>query len=249
MDLSVPTVGHLIAAVDALAADADPLARLTAATAVARELSAHGDALIDHYVEQARQAGLSWAQIGATLNVSKQAVQQRAASRALPTDDSDDSAYLRRFTPRARTALRVAQDRAAELGHTWVGTEHLLLGAIADGEGLAAKVLGPRREEVTGRLAALMPAGSPGGGAGGTLPMTPRARGVLSASTGEALQLGHNYVGTEHMLLAMFREGDGLAGRALVQAGVTYDEIRTAVVAELAAIVASRGGGGAGATS
>lgn len=127
-----------------------------------------------------------------------------------------------RFTDRARRVLVLAQEEARLLNHSFIGTEHLLLGLIAEGEGLAAKALesleisleAVRREvEETIGQAGSVPTGSP--------PFTPRAKKVLELSLREALQLGHNYIGTEHLLIGMYRNPDSPAAVILAEAGTT----------------------------
>lgn len=231
----LPTVASLIARVDGRSPGTGALDRLTTAAAVARELEAHGDALVDHYVDQARRAGVTWAQIGAALQVSKQAAQQRSAGRSLPVAGAEDSAYLRQFTARAYTALTASRRRAESLGHSYVGTEHLLLGLLDDPESLACTVLealGPGQAALTAAIRATFP---PASGDRSVDPvLTPRARSVLSAAIGEALGLGHNYIGTEHLLLAMYREPEGSAAMVLAGAGLARDAIRAEVVRRLA---------------
>ena len=125
-----------------------------------------------------------------------------------------------RFTDRARRVLVLAQEEARLLNHSFIGTEHILLGLIHEGEGVAAKALEPlgvtleavrEKVEETIGLAGTAPTGSP--------PFTPRAKKVLELSLREALQLGHNYIGTEHMLLGLVREGEGVAAQVLVSLG------------------------------
>ena len=136
-----------------------------------------------------------------------------------------------RFTERARHVLVVAQQEARSLNHNFIGTEHILLGLVAEGEGVAAQVLealGVRldivQEKVRETVGASMetPTGSP--------PFTPRAKKVLELSLREALQLGHNYIGTEHMLLGLVREGEGVGARVLEQLGVSLDRARHIVL-------------------
>ncbi|TDD10926.1 Clp protease [Nonomuraea deserti] len=132
-----------------------------------------------------------------------------------------------RFTDRARRVVVLAQEEARRLDHDHIGTEHILLGLIHEGEGLAALVLdgcgvelGPVRafvEREEGRGVK-----SPGG----HIPFTPRAKKVLELSLREALQLRHNYIGTEHILLGLVREGAGLAAQALVDAGADLADVR-----------------------
>jgi ATP-dependent Clp protease ATP-binding subunit ClpC len=136
-----------------------------------------------------------------------------------------------RFTDRARRVLVLAQEEARLLNHSFIGTEHILLGLIHEGEGLAAKALEALgisleavREEVEKTIgpAGSAPTGSP--------PFTPRAKKVLELSLREALQLGHNYIGTEHMLLGLVREGEGVAAQVLQSLGADLPRVRQQVI-------------------
>ena len=136
-----------------------------------------------------------------------------------------------RFTDRSRRALTLAQEEARLLNHGFIGTEHLLLGLVAEGNGLAAKTMEQlgvtldrarqRVEEIIGR-AESRPVGSP--------PFTPRTKKVLELALREALQLGHNYIGTEHLLLGVVREGNGVAVQVLESLGVDLATVRQTVV-------------------
>ncbi|MGA8295987.1 MAG: ATP-dependent Clp protease ATP-binding subunit [Acidimicrobiales bacterium] len=136
-----------------------------------------------------------------------------------------------RFTDRARRVLVLAQEEARLLNHSFIGTEHILLGLIHEGEGLAAKALESLgisleavREKVEETIgpAGTAPTGSP--------PFTPRAKKVLELSLREALQLGHNYIGTEHMLLGLVREGEGVAAQVLQSLGADLPRVRQQVI-------------------
>ena len=136
-----------------------------------------------------------------------------------------------RFTDRARRVMVLAQDEARLLDHSFIGTEHLLLGLIDEGEGVGARALGDlgitleaarERVEETIGLSGTAPTGSP--------PFTPRAKKVLELSLREALQLGHNYIGTEHMLLGLVREGEGVAAQVLVGLGADLAHVRQQVI-------------------
>ena len=131
-----------------------------------------------------------------------------------------DGSIFERFTDRARRVLVLAQEEARLLNHSFIGTEHILFGLIHEGEGLAARGARiarhlarsrPEKVEETIGPAGTAPTGSP--------PFTPRAKKVLELSLREALQLGHNYIGTEHMLLGLVREGEGVAAQVLVSLG------------------------------
>ena len=140
-----------------------------------------------------------------------------------------------RFTDRARRVVVLAQEEARILGHNYIGTEHLLLGLISEGEGVAAKVLerlGISADAVRAKVESII------GDAGkesprGHIPFTPRAKKVLELSLREALQLGHNYIGTEHILLGLIREGQGLAAEVLVNLGADLSVVREAVIQAL----------------
>jgi len=134
---------------------------------------------------------------------------------------------FRRFTDRARRAIHLAQGEALLLRHDHVGTEHLLLGLIYEGEGVAAQVLeslGISREEVRGQVDAIIGHGQ--GLPAGDIPFTPAARRALKLSRQESLQLGHHYVGTEHLLLGLLGEGEGVAAQVLTRLGVGHARVR-----------------------
>ena len=117
-----------------------------------------------------------------------------------------------RFTDRARRVVVLAQEEARLLNHNYIGTEHILLGLIHEGEGVAAKALeslGISLEAVRNQVEEII--GQGGSSPSGHIPFTPRAKKVLELSLREALQLGHNYIGTEHILLGLIREGEGVA--------------------------------------
>ncbi len=136
-----------------------------------------------------------------------------------------------RFTDRARRVLVLAQEEARLLSHNFIGTEHILLGLINEGEGVAAKALeslGVSREAVREKVAETI--GPAGSSTTGSPPFTPRAKKVLELSLREALQLGHNYIGTEHMLLGLVREGEGVAAQLLVSLGADLPRVRQQVI-------------------
>jgi ATP-dependent Clp protease ATP-binding subunit ClpC len=149
--------------------------------------------------------------------------------------DADPAQGHVRFTGRARRVIVLAQHEARELGHGFVGTEHLLLGLLAEGEGVAAlalESLGISLEETRDQVEEI--AGRGQGTPAGHLPLTPRAKQALERALREAVQLGHNYVGTEHLLLSLLAEGDGTVAHVLAGRGAGYDLVRERVVALLA---------------
>jgi prophage maintenance system killer protein len=135
-----------------------------------------------------------------------------------------------RFTARARRVIVLAQDETRERGHSCVGPEHLLLGLLAEGEGVGAVVLeslGISLEEVRDQVEEMVGRGQ--GTPAGHIPFTPPTKQVLERSLREAVQLGHNYVGTEHILLSLLAEGDGTTAQVLAGRGADYDLVREQV--------------------
>ena len=125
-----------------------------------------------------------------------------------------------RFTDRARRVVVLAQEEARMLNHNYIGTEHILLGLIHEGDGVAARALeslGISLDAVRQQVEEIIGQGQQA--PSGHIPFTPRAKKVLELSLREALQLGHNYIGTEHILLGLIREGDGVAAQVLVKLG------------------------------
>src|SRR5688572_8891124 len=136
-----------------------------------------------------------------------------------------------RFTDRARRVVVLAQEEARLLNHNYIGTEHLLLGLIHEGEGLAAKALGSLGiglEQVRSQVEEMIGVGT--ATPQGHIPFTPRAKKVLELSLREALQLGHNYISTEHILLGLLREGEGVAAQVLMRLNLELPKIRQAVL-------------------
>src|SRR5437660_6551404 len=150
-----------------------------------------------------------------------------------------------KFTERVRKVIYLAREEAARLQHDYIGTEHLLLGVIREGEGIAATVLNNLgldldriRQEVENMVSA-----SGGTMTIGEIPFTPRAKRVLELAVEEARSLGHNYVGTEHLLLGLIREGEGVAAKVLLELGVDRKRVREETLKLLGGSPASAGGG------
>ena len=136
-----------------------------------------------------------------------------------------------RFTDRARRVVVLAQEEARMLNHNYIGTEHILLGLIHEGEGVAAKALeslGISLEAVRSQVEEIIGQGQ--SAPTGHIPFTPRAKKVLELSLREALQLGHNYIGTEHILLGLIREGEGVAAQVLQKLGADLNRVRQQVI-------------------
>ena len=136
-----------------------------------------------------------------------------------------------KFTDRARRVIVLAQEEARLLNHDYIGTEHLLLGLIHEGEGVAAgalESLGISLEDVRRHVEEIVPRGQHE--LSGHIPFTPRAKKVLELSLRESQQLGHDYIGTEHILLGLIREGEGVAAQVLVSLGADLDRVRQQVL-------------------
>jgi|SRR5581483_1131226 len=242
----IPNLDALIASIRASAATDEPLAVLAAAARARDELESLTEAVLDHFVSEARQAGCSWSQIGGVLGVSKQAAQQRhtpgqfAARRLLSQlvtrrGEPGRPGLFTRFTPGARRAIVLARDSAQKLRHGVLGTEHLLVGLLAEEyEGTASGVLG--EFGVTEGAMELAVADRMGVGQQGSpdrIPFAPRAKKVLELTLREAVRLGHDRIGTGHLLLGLLLEGEGVAVELLTARGVDLDALRRAVTARL----------------
>jgi hypothetical protein len=243
-----PTLQELIDTVRQDAPTSHALDQLAAAASAAAQLTEVGDAVLGYYVDQARRSGHSWTDISASLGVSKQAAHKRFATATRPPG-------LDHFTARARRVLETATDAARGLGHPYVGTEHLLLALYSEPDGVAATVLteaGIGRDAV--ELAVLRRVPRRDETPEPPLPHTPRAVAVIEGTVREALLLGHDYVGTEHLLLALYadpvapvgpggapyRQGGGLAAKVLVDLGLDRGSAATRIADLLAGYRAGR---------
>jgi ATP-dependent Clp protease ATP-binding subunit ClpA len=179
----------------------DELEQLADAVLAADHLGELADHLIGHFVDQARRSGASWTEIGRSMGVSKQAAQKRFVPKAESTA-LDPTQGFARFTPRARSVVVAAQNTAHEAGNNEIGVSHLLLGLLSEPDSLAVKLLKAQGVEAGAvRAAVALPprvADVPA-----LIPFSGPARKVLELTFREALRLGHNYIGTEHILLAL----------------------------------------------
>jgi hypothetical protein len=227
-----PSIQELIHLVQTETEDSSPLGRLRAASGLAGHLAEVGDGALGYFVDQARRAGHSWSQIGDALGVSKQAAQQKHTVRQA---SSPEELGFERFTPRARNAVSDAELIARVRGHDYVGTEHLLLSLYRDPHGLAAQILsecGLSEDQATNAIEQRVERGS--GARDGKLPFTSKATSVLDAARSSAVDLGHGYVGTEHLLIGLDRI-DGVAKEVLERAGLIPEQVGQKVTAKLAA--------------
>ena len=204
----------------------DPLDPLRVAAGVAAELNRTADSLLGHYVDQARRAGASWSDVGRALGVTKQAAHERFIGPDLT-----------RFTNRARAAVVLASAEASHLGYRWVAVPHLLLGLLKEDSGVAARALMSLGVSIKTLRAAVLDA-APGAGeaeAGEmTPPLAPQTMRLLGEAAPNAAQaLGHDYIGTEHLLLALCTARDAMVEQILATLGVADLEVRGEVLAVL----------------
>jgi Clp amino terminal domain, pathogenicity island component len=238
------TLDALITFVKAQHPDGTPLDNLSDAVTVSAQLGEQADHLIGHFVDQARRSGASWSQIGASMGVSKQAAQQRFVPRGAPKEPFTPGDFSR-FTQRARNTLAGAEERAREVGATEITAGHLAIGLLAEPGGLAARAihdLGVSDEQF--RAAFPGPAEpatrpSPAGG-DEPIPPGPSALQTLKEAVRIALRMGHNYIGTEHILLALLASPNDTAA-TLTGLGITTPAAEQHIEAQFAAIRAARG--------
>ena len=193
----------LIASVRAEHRDDDPLAHVSTAVLLAGQIGDVADHLIGHFVDQARRAGASWTDIGRSMGVTKQAAQQRFVPRTELLRGAGGSRFGR-FTARARHVVVTAEAEARQAGNDVVDVPHVMLGLIAEREALAARAIAARGVDLDTLRAAVANLLEPASGPlPEHIPFSPAAKKTLELTLQEALRLGHNYIGTEHILLAI----------------------------------------------
>ncbi|MEV7194647.1 Clp protease N-terminal domain-containing protein [Streptomyces sp. NPDC093510] len=214
----------------------DALDQLSDAVIAADHLGDIADHLIGHFVDQARRSGASWTDIGRSMGVTRQAAQKRFVPKKQgEPSDLDPSQGFSRFTERAKKALMAAHEEAKTAGHAEIRTEHLLLGLLGEPAAVAARAIvaqGVSLDDVRAAAVEALPAAAAEVPA--LVPYDAPSRKVLELSFREALRLGHNYVGTEHVLLALLEHEDG-AG-PLASLGIE----KTAATAAITEAIASR---------
>ena len=217
------------------------LDQLTDAVLAAEHLGEIADHLIGHFVDQARRSGASWTDIGKSMGVTKQAAQKRFVPRAEATTLDPEQGFGR-FTPRARNAVVAAQNAAHEAANSEITPDHLLLGVLSDPAALATVLLHRQhvdaeavRTSVASSVAALRTDAEPPE----LIPFSGPARKALELTFREALRLGHNYIGTEHLLLALL-ELEGDAG-PLHSAGVDKERVEADLIAALESLTSGKG--------
>jgi ATP-dependent Clp protease ATP-binding subunit ClpA len=235
-----PTLQELIEIVRQDAGSDQPLDQLVAAAAAAAQLEETTDALLGHFVDRCRRDGRSWTEISSALGVTKQAVHKRfAPALAAHIAAATPSPTFERFTDRARHAVAASRQAATSLGAGHVNSEHILLGLFAEPAGIAGRALTAMNiseETVLSALASrqLLPRDDSQVAAGDATTRGPAAEAdtspaapafsddgkqVLTDALTEALKFGHNYIGTEHLLLGIYRNPGGTAAWILLEAG------------------------------
>ncbi|WP_306334701.1 Clp protease N-terminal domain-containing protein [Streptomyces sp. KL118A] len=225
------SLADLIARLDEELPESNELARISEARLRAQTLSDLGDQLIDHYVSKAKQTGASWTEIGDAIGVSKQAAQQRHAPGP-----------FERFTELNRHGIVLAQEAARTHKHDSIGTEHLLLGLLGETQGLAHEVLvakaGSERRVRDAIEEVLPPAGAKA--LRGHIAFRPESKEAIEQARRVSSDLGHDRVGTEHMLLGLMRAEESRAAQVLRHLGFTSDELHETVTAAIAERRAAR---------
>lgn len=229
---------HLISYVRSLRPDGGPLDHLSNAVVTAQELSDQSDALIGHFVDQARGSGASWSQIGTAMGVTKQAAQKRFTARDEPL--LPEGKAFSRFTPRARIAVAAAGRLASAGGEDAMEATHLAAAAIMDPVGLAARAT-TRLDVTSWQVFDALGVGTPTPGPDPDptelrgLRYTAECREAFKNSLKTAVRLGHNYIGTEHLLMGVLSL-EGPARQAFDRLGIQADLIESAVAVEIAEV-------------
>ncbi|HEY7046290.1 MAG TPA: Clp protease N-terminal domain-containing protein [Jatrophihabitantaceae bacterium] len=238
---------NLITYVKSLHPDGDALANLADAVAVGTRLDEQTDALIGHFVDQARRSGASWSQIGSSMGVSKQAAQKRFVPRWDGLDPIPAGQLYSRFTQRARNVLAVAGQVAGSNAAERIETPHIAVGLVAEPGGLAARIIhdaGVTDEQ----LYSMFELAAPGDRASADpadlreLRFSDAGKTAMQGTLKAALRLGHNYIGTEHMLLGLLFTDDDVTAK-LVGRGLTVERVEQGVAEEVARIQAQRTAG------
>ena len=214
------------------------LDQLSDAVIAADHLGDVADHLIGHFVDQARRSGASWTEIGRSMGVTKQAAQKRFVPKGSgEPSDLDPSQGFSRFTTRARNVVMTAQNEARSAGNAEICPEHLVLGLLSEPDALAARAIvaqGVALETVRRVATATLPPSDDQ--VSELIPFEAQARKALELTFREALRLGHNYIGTEHILLALLELGDGTG--VLAGLGVDKTTAETTITDSLAATLA-----------
>jgi Clp amino terminal domain, pathogenicity island component len=218
------------------------LDHVSAAVRVSEHLGELADHLIGHFVDQARRSGASWTEIGQSMGVTKQAAQKRFVSKGPDLNEAfgrilwGSGEKFGRFTDRAKRAVIASRQEAIRRRNEQVLPEHVVLGMLHEPEGMAARAiaaLGVPAEAAREALAAALPPPLPREPGKGHVPFDSRSKDVLKFALSEALSLGHNYIGTEHILLGVLEEEETQGGGPLAGLGITSARAREWLIPEL----------------
>lgn len=188
----------------------DALEQLSSAVLAADHLGEIADHLVGHFVDQARRSGASWTEIGKCMGVTKQAAQKRFVPKSPDLESAlDPNAGFGRFTPRARNVVVSAQNKAHDAGNVEITPDHLLLALFDDPDGLAAKLFADQGVDAAAVATLVALPARTDGKMPALIPFDGPAKKALELTFRQALRLGHNYVGTEHIALALFEAEDG----------------------------------------
>jgi len=223
--------------------DGTALDHVSAAVRASDYLGELADHLIGHFVDQARRSGASWTEIGQAMGVTKQAAQKRFVPKAPDLTEAfsrilwgSGDKKSGRLTDRVKRAQIAARQLAIKHRNEQVLPEHVVLGLLTEPDGLAARAmvaLGVSAEAAREAMAAALPPAVPGELLQGHIPFDSRSKTVLEYALREALRLGHNYIGTEHILLGVLEEEEDQGGGALTRIGLTTDRAREWLIPEL----------------
>lgn len=220
----------LIHAIKSRHPDGDPLGQLTDAVTLGEHLGEVADHLIGHFVDKARNSGASWTDIGRSMGVTKQAAQKRFVPKDGPSLAEDLNNYAR-YTDRARHVVVASMEEARASSSSHIEPEHLILGLLHEPEAIAARtmvLLGAPLDDVRERVAACVPDGD--ALAQMQIPFAAKSKKALELTLRHALRLGHNYIGTEHLLLGLLHLGGESPGVVVLQEmGVTRDDVEREV--------------------
>jgi hypothetical protein len=196
--------------------------RLSHSMLLARHLGALADELVGYFVDQARDEGATWAEIGESMGVTKQAAQKRFVGSGSAQGRGRSDGIFARFTEEARHAVVGAEDHARQAGNDSVGTEHVVLALLDDPDGILADLIAQSEHDLHEVREAAAGSLTPGQGAvEGHVPFAPDAKKALDLALREAIRLGHGYIGTEHLVLGLLRDKKSNGAMLLVSAGIT----------------------------
>jgi hypothetical protein len=217
-----------------------PLDRLSGAVLVSQNIGELSDHLIGHFVDQARRGGASWTEIGQAMGVTKQAAQKRFVPRPDAIDVTETGNFSR-FTMRARNVVMTSRDEARTAGNDVITTAHLVLGLLHEPEGLAAKALvaqGVSPDALRAAVAAAV--APPAAEIPDHIPFGQDCKTVLNLALRAAFRLGHNYIGTEHILLGILDDPQTPGAQILAGEGATKDSTEPLLLAALAELLEAR---------